>query len=212
MSKPYAGLGACWPPTPQGLQPHRGDCAFILVLLAPQPSSPPPTPRSDSGLGSQAERAPQAPRPRHHQGGGSRGRSRCAPRSLPPFRAQMPALPSLAPRRPPQEGQASSLKRHCPRKTPPRAGELPKSGKKDSPSVKRTGPPRSEAGPRTGPWRKGKAQDRSGLTQAAESGEKSRKGDHEGKGGNGDVQAGAWAEEEEARTYDQGGKRFKLKP
>lgn len=212
MSKPYAGLGACWPPTPQGLQPHRGDCAFILVLLAPQPSSPPPTPRSDSGLGSQAERAPQAPRPRHHQGGGSRGRSRCAPRSLPPFRAQMPALPSLALRRPPQEGQASSLKTHSPRKTPPRAGELPESGKKGSPSVKRTGPPRSEAGPRTGPWRKGKAQDRSGLTQAAESGEESRKGDHEGKGGNGDVQAGAWAEEEEVRTYDQGGKRFKLKP
>lgn len=29
------------------------------------------------------------------------------------------------------------------------------------------GPPRSGAGPRTGPWRKGKAQDRRGLTQAA---------------------------------------------
>lgn len=59
---PMLASGLAGPP--QGLQPHRGDCAFIPVLLAPPPSSL----RSHSGPGSQAERsastAPATPRRR----------------------------------------------------------------------------------------------------------------------------------------------------
>lgn len=59
----------CWPqgllPPPKGCKPHRGDCAFIPVLLAPPPSSL----RSHSGPGSQAEHSASTARatPRRQQ-------------------------------------------------------------------------------------------------------------------------------------------------
>lgn len=90
---------------PQGLRLHRGDCAFIPVLSAPPPSSLRPARTLCKHRGTEAGAA-EGPR-----------RARAA------FRTQLPALASLAPRRPPEEGQPSNLKRHSPGATPPRAGE-----------------------------------------------------------------------------------------
>lgn len=152
---------ACWgascpgPMLASGLAappPRAASLTGVIVRSSLSCWLPHPHPSAPTQAPAAKQNTPQAPHPRH-QGGSSCGRSRKAPRCL---GAQMPALPSLAPRQPPQEGQASTLQRHSPGTTPPRAGELPKGGKKGSPRVERTGP-----------WRKGKAQDRRGLKQAA---------------------------------------------
>lgn len=89
----------------------------------------------------------------------------------------MPALASLAPRRPPEERQPSNLKRHSPGATPPRAGEVPTGGKEGSLWFEGRGPPGSKARPGAGPWMEGKTQDRRKVTQATLRGKKSREGD-----------------------------------
>lgn len=105
----------CWPrgpaAPPQGLQPHKGDCAFIPVLSAPPTLvlRLPLRPRHD---------APQAPQPRQGGSGHEKGpQSAALPSSLPG--TQVPALPSLArSRRPPQEEATLHLQRQSPGTTP----------------------------------------------------------------------------------------------
>lgn len=88
MSRPHAGLGAGW--FPQGLRPHKGDCAFIPVLWAPPNPHPsalnqarPPAERSASTAhGARGTGAPAAEGPADRRAA---------------FRAQMPTLPSLTP-------------------------------------------------------------------------------------------------------------------
>lgn len=95
----------CWPrglltpphPPPQGLQPHKSDCAFIPVGSAPPTFSPrlPLRPRHD---------APQAT-----HAGSNRGKGPAERRAAScPAGTQVPALPSLGPGGLPRQGQPST--------------------------------------------------------------------------------------------------------
>lgn len=165
---------------PPGLRPHKGDCAFI-----PVPSAPPPSPRRSLG--------PTAGRTlcKH------RTRGRAAERRA-AFRGQMPALPSLPPS---QKGHPPNVSRHSPGTTPLplRAGELP--------WLPRDGEEGEGRG--AGPWGEGKARTEGAARATLRSGEKSWDRGLGGLGGGvgwGDVQAEAWAaeEEEEVQTNDRG--------
>ena len=93
----------CWPQGPgasQRQRPHKGDCAFIPVprLPHPHPSAPAHAPAPRVPAGRSASTAPRGTQ------AAAAGSARRAPRCLTGIR--MPALPSLAPRRPPRRGTA----------------------------------------------------------------------------------------------------------
>lgn len=71
----------------------------------------------------QGNRPPRKHRTRSTEAAAA-GRARRAPRCLPG--TQTPALPSLAPRRPPQKGQPSNLRRHSPGPPPPGLESTPR--------------------------------------------------------------------------------------